>query len=95
MKALLAVSLALLPVPVLAYGAEQPSASEGQQKEPLICRHLRVNASGSRVRPQRVCKTRLQWRQHDDISTDDVEDSLGVLNHEQQTSTYTGGLAPR
>ena len=91
MKALLVLSLVLIPVPVLAFSDGQQNA-EGQQKERLICRQVRTNSSSSRMRPQRTCLTRVQWRQRDDISTDDVEDTLAVRTQEQATSTYTGGL---
>lgn len=95
MKALLVLSLVLTPVPVLAFGSSsgERTTTEGQQKERLICRQVRTNSSSSRVRPQRVCATRLQWRQRDDISTDDAEDSLGV-----QTKAYSNlpsGQAPQ
>jgi hypothetical protein len=88
MKALLVLSLVLIPVPVLAFSDGQRNA-EGQQKERLICRQVRMNSSSSRVRPQRVCATRLQWRQRGDISTDDAEDSLEV-----QTRAYSNVLPP-
>jgi hypothetical protein len=90
MKALLVLSLVLTPVPVLAFSSSgERTTTEGQQKERLICRQVRMNSSSSRVRPQRVCATRVQWRQRDDISTDDAEDSLGV-----QTRAYSNLPTP-
>ena len=92
MKALLVLSLVLIPVPVLAFSEGQQKA-EGQQKERLICRQVRTNSSASRMRPQRVCATRVQWRQRDDISTDDAEASIAVQS--RNYSNLPSGAAPQ
>lgn len=89
---ILVLSLLITPVPVLAFGAEGPQASEGQQKERLICRRTAQRSSETRMQPRRVCMTRLQWRQHDDISTDDLEETMAVRGREAPSTTYTGGM---
>jgi hypothetical protein len=75
MKALIVLSLVMIPIPVLAQVGEQ-GAPRAQEKERKICRIVSGRTSATRLPNRRLCLTRLEWRHRDDISTDDAQDAI-------------------
>ena len=56
MSALLAATVAA-PMPALAF------AFDDNRDDKIVCRSNRDHAVGTRIRAERVCRTRAEWRQ--------------------------------
>jgi hypothetical protein len=80
MRALIAASLVVTAVPVVAAASQESGVTVEAPKQ--VCRRTEVPASGSRIQRRRVCMTAAQWRERSQDSGDDVEygeDKLDLL----------------
>lgn len=80
MKALIAASLVVTAIPVVATAAQEGGVTVEAPKQ--VCRRMEVPASGSRIQRHRVCMTAAQWRERARDSGDDLEyaeDKLDLL----------------